>query len=109
MKQAGLRAKSQRRFRVTTTDSNHAHPLAKNIVNRNFTPSRKNETWTTDITYIPTAAGWLYLAVVEDLFIRRIVGWSMSDTIDSRLVVDARQMALAREHPGKNLVVHSDR
>ncbi len=109
MKQAGLRAKSQRRFRVNTTNSNHAHPIARNIVNRNFTPSRKNETWTTDITYIPTAEGWLYLAVVEDLFTRRIVGWSMSDTIDSRLVVDALQMALAREHPGKNLVVHSDR
>ena len=109
MKQAGLRAKSQRRFRVSTTNSNHAHPIARNIVNRNFTPSRKNETWTTDITSIPTVEGWLYLAVVEDLFTRRIVGWSMSDTIDSRLVVDALQMALAREHPGKNLVVHSDR
>ena len=94
---------------MSTTDSNHSHPLAKNLVNRNFAPSQKIETWTTDITYIPTAEGWLYLAVVEDLFTRRIVGWSMSDTIDSRLVVDALQMALAREHPGKNLVVHSDR
>lgn len=109
MKQAGLRAKSQRRFRVSTTNSNHAHPIARNIVNRNFTPSRKYEIWTTDITYIPTAEGWLYLAVVEDLFTRRIVGWAMSDTIDSRLVVDALQMALEQERPGKNLVVHSDR
>lgn len=109
MKQARIRAKTTHRFRVTTTDSNHAHPVAENVVNRNFRPSQKNETWTTDITYIPTDEGWLYLAAVEDLFTREIVGWSMSDRIDSRLVVDALVMALARQCPGEPLVAHSDR
>ena len=109
MKQAGLCAKSHRRFRVTTTDSNHPHPVAENLVNRNFAPSQKNETWTADITYIPTDEGWLYLAAVEDLFTREIVGWSMSDRIDSRLVVDALEMALHRQRPGADLVAHSDR
>lgn len=109
MKQARIRAKTTHRFRVTTTDSNHAHPVAENVVNRNFRPSQMNETWTTDITYIPTDEGWLYLAAVEDLFTREIVGWSMSDRIDSRLVVDALVMALARQCPGEPLVAHSDR
>lgn len=109
MKQAGMQAKSQRRFRVTTTDSNHSHPIAQNLVNRNFQPSQKNETWTADITYIPTQQGWLYLAAVEDLFTREIVGWSMSETIDSRLVVDALQMAITHQCPGEDLVAHSDR
>lgn len=109
MQLAGIQAKTRRRFRVTTTDSNHDHPVAENIVNRNFSPSQKNETWTSDITYIPTAEGWLYLAAVEDLYTREIVGWSLSDRIDSRLVVNALSMALARHCPGENLVTHSDR
>jgi transposase InsO family protein len=109
MKSAGIMAKSHRRFRVTTTDSNHTHPIAENLVNRNFTPSQKNETWTADITYVATDEGWLYLAAVEDLFTREIVGWSMSDRIDSRLVVDALEMALARHCPSAALVAHSDR
>jgi transposase InsO family protein len=109
MQHAGIRAKAAPRFRVTTTDSNHAHPVAANVVNRNFAPARKNETWTADITYVATDEGWLYLAVVEDLFTREIVGWSMSERIDSRLVVDALQMALVRQRPGAALVVHSDR
>lgn len=96
-------------FRVTTTDSNHPHPLAENLVNRNFQPSQKNETWTADITYVATDEGWLYLAAVEDLFTREIVGWSMSKRIDSRLVVNALEMALARHCPGADLVAHSDR
>lgn len=109
MQQAGIQAKTQRRFRVTTTDSNHPHPIAENVVNRHFSPAQKNETWTTDITFIPTQEGWLYLAAVEDLFTREVVGWSMSDRIDSRLVVDALNMALAHHSPGENLVTHSDR
>lgn len=109
MKQAGIYAKAHRRFRVTTTDSNHPHPVAENLVNRNFAPSQKNETWTADITYVATDEGWLYLAAVEDLFTREIVGWSMSDRIDSRLVVDALEMALARHCPGADLMAHSDR
>ncbi|MGC1274241.1 MAG: IS3 family transposase [Planctomycetaceae bacterium] len=113
MKQAGIQAKSRRRFRVKTTDSNHSRPIAANVVNRNFRPAKKNETWVADITYIPTGEGWLYLAAVEDLFTREIVGWSMSERIDSRLVVDALSMALARKCPGTSitgsLVAHSDR
>ncbi len=109
MQQAEIQAKTQRRFRVTTTDSNHQYPLAENIVDRSFSPSQKDETWTSDITSIPTVEGWLYLAGVEDLFTREIVGWSMSDWIDSRLVVDALNMALSRHCPGEKLVAHSDR
>lgn len=109
MTAAGIQARSHRGFRVTTTDSNHPHPVAENLVNRNFQPSQKNETWTADITYVATDEGWLYLAAVEDLFTREIVGWSMSDRIDSRLVVDALEMALARHSPGAALVAHSDR
>lgn len=109
MKAAGIQAKTVKKFRMTTTDTNHPHPVAANLVNRNFQPSGKNETWTVDITYIPTDEGWLYLAAVEDLFTREIVGWSMSERIDSRLVVDALEMALRRHCPGTDLVAHSDR
>lgn len=109
MNAAGIRAKTVKTFRVITTDSNHPHPVAENLVDRNFSPTRKNETWTADITYIPTDEGWLYLAAVEDLYSRKIVGWSMSERIDSRLVVDALQMAIRRELPGEGLVAHSDR
>ena len=109
MRDADIRSKTHRKFRVSTTDSNHSHPIAPNIVNRNFAPSAKNETWTADITYIPTDEGWLYLAVVEDLFTRKIVGWSMSGSMESRLVVDALEMAVQRELPGEGLVAHSDR
>lgn len=109
MKAAGIQAKTVKKFRVITTDSNHPHPVAPNIVARNFNPSEKNETWTADITYIPTDEGWLYLAAVEDLFSRKIVGWSMSERIDSRLVVDALEMAIQQELPGEGLVAHSDR
>ena len=109
MKQAGLRAKTCRRWRVRTTDSNHPHPVAENVVNRDFQPAAANQTWVADITYIPTREGWLYLAVVEDLYTRKIVGWSMSERIDSRLVADALQMAVERQLPGAGLVAHSDR
>ena len=109
MKAAGMRSKIVPRFRVQTTDSNHSHPIAPNLVNRNFQRSRKDEVWLTDITYIPTAEGWLYLAAVEDLFTREIVGWSMSEQMESRLVVDALQMALSRRQPKQGLIAHSDR
>ena len=109
MRQAGLRAKGGRRFRVRTTDSNHGRPVAENVVSRDFRPGAANRTWAADITYIPTREGWLYLAAVEDLHSRRIVGWSMSERIDSRLVVDALEMAVRRQLPGAGLVAHSDR
>ena len=109
MQAAGIQARSQRKFRVTTTDSNHPHPVAENLLNREFEPAGVNQAWTGDITYIPTQEGWLYLAAVEDLYTRKIVGWSMSDRIDSRLAVDALEMALERQVPGGGLLAHSDR
>jgi putative transposase len=109
MRKAGIRAKTHRPFRVTTTDSKHPFPVAQNLVNRNFHPSQRNETWVADITYIPTREGWLYLAAVEDLCTRQIIGWSMSDRIDSRLVVNALEMALQHHTPEKPLLAHSDR
>ena len=109
MKEAGIKAATVRKFRVVTTDSNHPHPIAENLVNRDFAPTQKNQTWTADITYIPTDEGWLYLAAVEDLYSRKIVGWSMSESINSRLVVDALQMAVQRELPDAGLLAHSDR
>lgn len=108
MKTHGIRAKTVRRF-VRTTDSRHSLPVAGNLLERQFQPVRPNTAWSADITYIPTADGWLYLAVVEDLFSRRIVGWSMDATMTSRLVVDALDMALRRRAPEEGLLAHSDR
>jgi putative transposase len=108
MPQHGIAAKTRRKFRCTT-DSNHAHPVAENVVNRDFEPMAANRTWTADITSIATGEGWLYLAVVEDLYSKRIVGRSMGPRIDSRLVVDALEMALSARQPGAGLVAHSDR
>jgi putative transposase len=108
MREHGIRAKAPRRF-VRTTDSNHRLPVAENILARDFEPAGPNESWCADITYIPTREGWLYLAVVEDLFSRMIVGWSMDDSMESRLVADALSMALARRRPGAGLLAHSDR
>ncbi len=109
MRQQGIRSRCRRRFRVQTTDSNHRRPVAENLLNRNFQPVRANQTWVADITYIPTDEGWLYLAAVLDLYSRKIVGWSMSSRIDSRLVVDALEMAIGRQRPPAGLLVHSDR
>lgn len=108
MREHGIAAKTRTKFRCTT-DSNHDHPVAENVVNRRFEPEAANRVWSADITYIATREGWLYLAVVEGLYSRRIVGWSMGPRIDSRLVVDALEMAVARRLPGAGLVAHSDR
>jgi transposase InsO family protein len=104
----GIRAKAPRRF-VRTTDSRHGLPVAENVLDRDFDPTAPNTAWSADITYIPTANGWLYLAVVEDLFSRMIVGWAMDATMTSRLVVDALEMAIRRRLPAEGLVAHSDR
>jgi putative transposase len=109
MRDNDIRAKTARKFRVTTTDSNHDLPIADNILDRQFNPSEANEVWVADITYIPTLEGFLYLAAVEDLYSRRIVGWSMDDNMESRLVVDALAMAVQRRLPDEELLVHSDR
>ncbi len=111
MREHGIRAKAPRRF-VRTTDSSHRLPVAANVLDRDFEPEGPNESWCADITYIPTREGWLYLAVVEDLFSRMIVGWSMDESMESRLVVDALGMAVARRLNGSSppgLVAHSDR
>ena len=103
-----IRAKTARKFRHTT-DSNHKLPVAANVLDRQFDPEAPNEKWVADITYIPTREGFLYLAVVEDLYSRRVVGWSMADNMESRLVVDALEMAVQRRLPGQGLLAHSDR
>ena len=108
MKAYGIQANAPRRF-IRTTDSNHSLPVAENLLARDFDPSGPNERWSADITYIPTREGWLYLAVVEDLFSRLIVGWSMDETMESRLVVDALEMAIQRRRPEAGLLAHSDR
>ena len=108
MREAGIAARTKRKFRQTT-DSNHHHPVAENLLDRQFDPAEKNESWVTDITYISTREGWMYLAVVEDLYSRMVVGWSMDATMTSRLVVDALEMAVVRRLPGSELVAHSDR
>ena len=109
MRDHGIVAKSARRFRVRTTDSNHDLPVAENLLDRRFDPSGANEVWLGDLTYIPTREGRLYLAAVEDLYSRRVVGWSMDSSMESRLVVDALEMAVQRRLPGEGLLGHSDR
>jgi transposase InsO family protein len=108
MRDNDIRAKTAKKFRHTT-DSNHALPVADNVLGRQFDPEGPNERWAADITYVPTREGWLYLAVVEDLYSRRVVGWSMDATMTSRLVVDALEMAVQRRLPDEGLLAHSDR
>ena len=109
MKGLGIQAISHKKFRVSTTDSNHGFPVAPNVVDRDFAALKPNEVWLADITYVPTREGWLYLAAVEDLYSRRVVGWSMGTTMESRLVVDALEMAVRQRFPDAGLVAHSDR
>ena len=108
MKQHGLRVKTTKRFRVTT-NSDHKRPVAPNLVQRNFTAEAPDRLWTGDITYIWTAEGWLYLAVILDVFSRRIVGWSMDKRMTDNLVVTAFKNALVRRRPAPGLIFHSDR
>jgi len=108
MRRIGLYSRIKRKF-VVTTDSNHTLKIAENLPGRDFTAKRPNQQWAADITYIPTKMGWLYLAVVMDLFSRRIVGWAMSGNIDSKLVQSAMKMAILHRDPDKGLIHHSDR
>jgi putative transposase len=94
---------------VATTDSEHALPIAPNVLERDFTASEPNQKWVGDITYLKTPEGWLYLAVVIDLFSRFVVGWAVSTTIDRHLVLKALDMGLKRRNPGPGLTSHSDR
>ena len=108
MKSQAIRAKTAKRF-VRTTDSRHRLPVSPNVLDRDFTATRPNQKWAMDITYIPTLEGWLFLALVVDLFSRRIVGWAMDATMTSRLVVDALDLAVGQRGVPAGLVAHSDR
>ncbi len=107
MRLRGLRAQHTKRFK-STTKRNKAHPVAPNLLNRNFEAERPNQKWLTDITYIWTLEGWLYLAAVLDLYSRRIIGWAMSDRMTSDLTVDALKMAIVQRQPILALLHHSD-
>lgn len=107
----GLRGKKKRRFRVTT-DSDHAYPVAPNLLDRKFAVEDvpgPDRVWVADITYVPTREGWLYLAVIIDLASRLVVGWSMGETLEAELATGALEMALERRRPGPGLLHHSDR
>jgi putative transposase len=104
----GIRAKGRRKF-VATTDSKHDLPVAENVLGREFSVEEPNRVWVSDITYIPTDEGWLYLAGVLDLCSRTAVGWSMSESLERRLVMDALEVAYRRRKPGRGLIHHSDR
>ncbi len=108
MREHGIRARHKRRYKVTT-DSTHHLPVAANRLNRNFTPSAPNQTWTSDITYLWTDEGWLYLAIVLDLFNREVVGWSLQPRMTADIVIDALTMAWFRRNPAVGLMHHSDR
>ncbi len=108
MRAEGIEGQRKRRFRVTT-DSGHSHPVAANVLQRDFTASAPDKVWVTDITYIWTREGWMYLAVILDLFSRRVVGWAMDSFIDRTLALDALGMALTTRRPEAGLLHHSDR
>jgi transposase InsO family protein len=108
MRQQGLVAKQRRKY-CATTNSQHQLPVAENLLARQFTPTTLNQVWVSDITYVPTGEGWLYVATVMDLGSRRIVGWAMSERVDRTLACDALATALRQRRPAPGLIHHSDR
>ena len=108
MKQQGLMSKTKRKFKVTK-NSNHNHPVAPNLLNQEFQVDQPDTVYVGDITYIHTDEGWLYLAVLIDLYSRMVVGWSMSNRMTAQLATDALLMAIWRRRPAKGLMAHSDR
>lgn len=108
LRRQGLRAKAARKFKATT-NSNHSLPVAENLLQQDFTADAPNQVWVGDITYIGTDEGWLYLAVVLDLYSRKVVGWSMSDRMTATLVCDALTMALFRRKRPRGVIMHTDR
>ena len=109
MREHGLQSHKRRRFRVVTTDSKHAYPVAPNLLGRDFEANAPNQKWLADMTYVPTDEGWLYLALVLDLHARKLVGWAMSETMPQELTLRALDVALGWRDPGAGLVHHSDR
>lgn len=108
MREAGVKAKCRKKYKVTT-NSNHKQPVFENVLNREFTAEGPDQAYVSDITYLWTQEGWLYLAVFIDLFSRRVVGWSMGSRMNAKLVTDALRMAVWQRRPGAGLIVHSDR
>jgi len=108
MRSAGIRSRTKRKFKATT-NSKHNLPVAPNLLDQNFTVEAPDRTWVGDITYIPTDEGWLYLAILLDLYNREVVGWAASSRMTRQLVIEALQMALGRRDPGQGLVHHTDR
>jgi transposase InsO family protein len=108
MRENGLVPRQRRKFRATT-NSRHALPVAPNLLNRDFTATKPNTKWATDVTYVPTREGWLYLAVVVDIYSRYVVGWAMGGRITRELVMNAMKMAIQARNPGRGLLHHSDR
>lgn len=109
MREHGLQSHKRRRFRVTTTDSRHAYPVAANVLKRDFVAAAPNQKWLADMTYVPTDEGWLYVALVLDLYARKLVGWAMSATMPQELTLSALDMALGWREPDAGLIHHSDR
>ena len=107
MKDNAIMARGKRKYKATT-NSNHGLPVSDNLLNRNFSPGQPDRVWTGDITYIHTDEGWLYLAVVIDLFSRQVVGWAMGERMTRDLVIDALTMAWFRRRPAEGLIFHSD-
>lgn len=107
MRQNGIRSKMRRKFRATT-NSKHSFPVAPDLVKRDFSASAPNQLWCTDITYLWTEEGWLYLAAIIDVFTRKVVGWAMKDRLTLPLALEALAMAVQRQMPGPGLVHHSD-
>jgi putative transposase len=108
MRENGIRARHKRRYKITT-DSKHSLPVAANLLERNFTPTAPNQVWASDITYLWTDEGWLYLAIVLDLFNREVIGWSLKARMKTDIVIDALTMAWFRRQPEAGVMHHSDR
>jgi len=109
MRRAGLRGLAALPRRARTTDSRHSYPIAPNRLGRNFVAQAPNQMWLADLTYIPTGEGWLYLAAILDMHTRKIVGWSMRETLHTDIALEALDMAIKRQKPAAGLIHHSDR
>ncbi len=108
MNKHGLISVLRSKFKATT-NSNHKYPVAPNLLNKDFNAKKRNQKWVGDITYIPTQEGWLYLAAIEDLYHKKIVGWALDSRMTKQLTLDAINQAIIRERPTKGLIFHSDR
>lgn len=109
MRQARLQGRQKRRYRVRTTDSTHDQPIAPNLLAKQDAPTASNQIWTSDITYVDTDEGWLYLAGVLDLYSRRLIGWAMGSSMETALPLAALHMAIRQRQPAAGLIHHSDR